>query len=223
MKKPFSWYLLKLDRLAAWTLLGSMFVYFVSGYGMTKGLIDANLATNLHTKYLPIVIILSFAFHTLYAVHLSFKRWRIWNGATRALLILAYGIFTAGLLYLDIFYSPFKNVGGSTNPGTASPPASVSTGDDSDEQPANLNQSVTTPPATNTQKTFNAAQLASFNGQNGSPAYVAVDGSVYDLSSVFTSGVHFSHVAGQDLTNAFYSRHAKSVLLRFPVVGTFQK
>ena len=34
-----------------------------------------------------------------------------------------------------------------------------------------------------TEKTFTLAQLAQYDGQNGQPAYVAVDGVVYDVTN----------------------------------------
>jgi predicted heme/steroid binding protein len=63
-------------------------------------------------------------------------------------------------------------------------------------------------------------QLAKYNGQNGMPAYVAVNGVIYDVSTVFIRGVHFGHQAGRDLTGAFLRQHVPSVLAGYPVVGT---
>jgi len=87
------------------------------------------------------------------------------------------------------------------------------------------NGSATTQPVSNTSaaKTFTLAQLAKYNGLNGQPAYVAVDGDVYDLSAKFQQGKHFSHYAGTELTNAFYSYHAKRSLASYPIVGTLAK
>ena len=46
------------------------------------------------------------------------------------------------------------------------------------------------------------AELAKFNGKNGQPAYVAVDGIVYDVtnSSAWKNGDHNGYEAGKDLT-----------------------
>ena len=38
-------YWIKIDRFAAWVLLVGMTLYFISGYGMAKGIFDASLAT----------------------------------------------------------------------------------------------------------------------------------------------------------------------------------
>lgn len=66
-------------------------------------------------------------------------------------------------------------------------------------------------------------ELAHFNGQQGTPAYVAVSGVIYDVSSSkhWENGHHEgAHQAGQDLTEALKTApHVRSVIERFPVVG----
>lgn len=66
---------------------------------------------------------------------------------------------------------------------------------------------------------FTRTELAQYNGQNGKPAYVAVNNTVYDVTIVFVQGKHFTHTAGQDLTGAFLRQHAPVVLSGYPVVG----
>jgi predicted heme/steroid binding protein len=65
-------------------------------------------------------------------------------------------------------------------------------------------------------------ELAHFDGQNGTPAYVAVSGVIYDVSSSkhWAQGNHEgAHQAGQDLTEALKTApHVRSVIERFPVV-----
>lgn len=66
---------------------------------------------------------------------------------------------------------------------------------------------------------FTRAELAQYNGLNGRPAYAAVNNTIYDISTVFVQGKHFTHLAGQDLTGAFLRQHVPSALAGYPVVG----
>jgi len=70
------------------------------------------------------------------------------------------------------------------------------------------------------------AELAQNNGQNGRPAYVAVNGTIYDVteSTRWQNGQHPpDHQAGQDLTEELASApHVRAVVERFPVVGTLE-
>ncbi len=72
-------------------------------------------------------------------------------------------------------------------------------------------------------RTFTLDELAGYDGRDGSPAYVAHAGLVYDLSESFTwrrGSHHAEHLAGVDLTEAMSrAPHAASFLDRFPVVG----
>lgn len=74
-----------------------------------------------------------------------------------------------------------------------------------------------------TEKTFTLAQLAQYDGQNGKPAYVAVDGVVYDVtnSPAWPNGRHHGNQAGQDVTKALHedSPHGAKKLALLPVVG----
>lgn len=66
---------------------------------------------------------------------------------------------------------------------------------------------------------FSLKELSTYNGKQGKPSYVAVDGVVYDVTDVFDNGDHYAHLAGHDLTDEFYLQHAKSEIEKYPVVG----
>lgn len=71
-------------------------------------------------------------------------------------------------------------------------------------------------------KTFTVEELSQFNGQNGQPAYVAIDGNVYDVTGVaaWQGGQHHGNVAGKNLSAAILkSPHGKGVLNKLPLVG----
>lgn len=190
----FQKFLIKLDRLSAWALLFCMLAYGISGYGMTKGIIDYKLATNIHLYLLGPIALTAFVIHTAWAIHLAFMRWGIWNTATKVLLFIVYLIIVTTFVYFDIFSSLATSLN------------------------INNNQNLSTAGVV-TEKTFTIVELSQYDGLNGQPAYVAVDGIVYDLSSVFINGVHKGHLAGKDLTEAFDSIHIRFILQKFPVVG----
>ena len=72
-------------------------------------------------------------------------------------------------------------------------------------------------------KEFTREELQQYNGQNGQPSYVAVEGVVYDVSGkdAWAGGQHHGNVAGKDLTKIITSvaPHGKRVLDGLPVVG----
>lgn len=72
-------------------------------------------------------------------------------------------------------------------------------------------------------KEFTLEELSAFNGTNGNPPYVAVNGIVYDMSNIgpWAGGTHFGLLAGNNLTDQFISCHrgAQSVLNKLNQVG----
>lgn len=66
-------------------------------------------------------------------------------------------------------------------------------------------------------------QLSEYDGQDGNPAYIAVDGVIYDVtdSKMWKNGEHKGYSAGKDLSEEIenVSPHGKSVLSKIPVVG----
>jgi predicted heme/steroid binding protein len=74
---------------------------------------------------------------------------------------------------------------------------------------------------------FTLQELAKYNGKNGAKAYVAIDGTVYDVSNVeaWKNGEHKRGLkAGQDLSAVIDDApHARKVLAKLPIVGTLKK
>ena len=70
-------------------------------------------------------------------------------------------------------------------------------------------------------------ELAMHDGRDGRRAYIAVNGTIYDVteSPRWENGLHPpDHRAGQDLTDELKSApHVKAVVERFPVVGTLEE
>lgn len=69
---------------------------------------------------------------------------------------------------------------------------------------------------------FTLDDLKQFNGRDGNPAYVAYDGTVYDVSesSMWDDGDHMgAHEAGMDLTAEHDDAPHDVHIVDFPVVG----
>jgi len=66
-------------------------------------------------------------------------------------------------------------------------------------------------------------ELSYYNGKDGKPAYIAVQGFIYDVtnSSFWQSGQHNGFEAGQDLTDAIINQspHGLENLSRVPKIG----
>jgi hypothetical protein len=188
MNKPFLWYLAKIDRVAAWTLLATMFLYFISGYGMTKGLINNTLAINLHNHWLPLILITSFSAHTCYAIHLALKRWRIWNQFTKILLFTVYVIFVGFFVYLNSFSAGFKTKNSSTMNSNQTPTPQTT-----------QNSTVTNPTF------FTLEQVGAHN--KSSDCWIVLSRNVYNITDYMHSGPQSHIFCGKDNTTALSSAH----------------
>jgi predicted heme/steroid binding protein len=73
------------------------------------------------------------------------------------------------------------------------------------------------------QKEFTLEELSTYDGANGKAAYVAVNGTVYDVSKEPTwgGGTHFGLYAGKDLSAEFMGCHKGllEMLNKLPKVG----
>lgn len=74
-----------------------------------------------------------------------------------------------------------------------------------------------------TEKEIKRADLSKYNGQNGNPAYVAVNGKVYNVtdSPAWINGKHHGNLAGTDVTDALLNKspHGEKALAKLPLVG----
>ncbi len=214
--------LCKIDRFMAWVLLFGMILFFVTGYGMTKGVINIDLAVDFHNKYLPVIVIIAFLYHAGYATRLALIRWKWWSWPFKTIWFLFFAGFLFAFIYIDQCYKQTRDTTETTTLSTEINNNISNTTDNSqilDENGNKINSSIDE--GTSNPRVFNEQELAKYNGQNGNPAYVAVDGKVYDLTSVFNEGKHYSHYAGKELTNAFYSYHVSRALSKYPVVGEY--
>jgi predicted heme/steroid binding protein len=204
-------FLVKFDRLFAWILFVTMILFLVSGYGMTKGIITNSLAISIHNKVLPPIMIFAFTAHAWYAIHKAFKRWQIWNWFTMVILGLFFVSFVGYFGYLQYFYQQANSKTETDPPATTAPESTT------------VNTPIATPATTPTSKTFTLTELAKYNGKNGQPSYIAVNGKIYDVSSLFVDGTHRGCTAGQDVTANFSDIHSQAILSQFSIIGTLAK
>ncbi|EKD99465.1 MAG: Cytochrome b5 [uncultured bacterium] len=190
---------------------------------MTKGIINRDIASKLHKDILPLIAVTAFTLHISWSAHLSLIRWKIWNKVTKIVWIVFCLLVFSTFIYLDVFYKPAssskKQLPATT--GSAKLPTTENKPEDSLEDETNPPTKVTQTPILK-DTIFTTIELAEFDGKNGNLAYVAVDGNVYDLTTVFINGVHKGHNAGQDLSQAFHDQHMQSILSKFTVVGVLQ-
>lgn len=64
-------------------------------------------------------------------------------------------------------------------------------------------------------------QLAQYDGRGGGPAYIAVNGIIYDVSDKpqWARGVHFGVSAGQDVSQRVQLCHGGNILSLLKIVG----
>lgn len=72
-------------------------------------------------------------------------------------------------------------------------------------------------------RTFTREELKKYDGQNGNPAYVAINNCVYDVTHIpaWQDGTHHGNKAGLNLTDILlnHSPHKDRVLAKLPLVG----
>lgn len=80
-----------------------------------------------------------------------------------------------------------------------------------------------TPSAANGTLQLTLEQLKQYDGKNGNPAYIAVDGILYDVTNDrhWKNGSHEGYSAGKDLTDAIKNKspHGVAMLEGIPIVG----
>ena len=100
---------------------------------------------------------------------------------------------------------------------TAAPEATVT------DAPVSPTAAPDEPAAQSDELVLTLDELSQYNGKDGSPAYIAIDGVIYDVSEVseWFNGAHNGFTAGNDLTEEIktISPHGVSKLRGLPVVG----
>ncbi|MFA6252425.1 MAG: hypothetical protein WCX74_03425 [Candidatus Paceibacterota bacterium] len=193
----------KIDKISSWILFFVIMVYAVTGFGMTKGFIDSSFSRAWHLGYLGGIGLAAFVVHTFRAFYLELRNKNLWNIFTKMFLILFYLFLVIFFCYLQFFYQENRLVGV--------------------EQKNKIDQTGNSVNGEN-ENVFTAETLKLYNGLNGHPAYVAVNGIVYDVSSLFVNGEHYGCKAGMDVSSEFNSerKHKGNILSGYKVVGVYK-
>ena len=96
-------FLNRIDKFGMWILMALVLAFVLTGYGMTKHLMDPVAAKYIHTQLLPLPLLIFFCIHTIKAVRNQFKKWNIFSD-DRSLDIYAYAlvfIVTVILIWLN--------------------------------------------------------------------------------------------------------------------------
>ena len=72
-------FLIKLERFSAWCLLVLIILYIVSGYGITKRIINPVFSKYLHDKLLAIPFFIFFVLHVGIATRYALMRWKVFE------------------------------------------------------------------------------------------------------------------------------------------------
>ena len=90
--------LAKLSRAAAWIATATVIAFIVTGYGMTKRIIDPDVSKILHVEILPVPLFLSLLVHGGISARAGLRRWRVFeNGRSADLYVGAVSLVLLGL------------------------------------------------------------------------------------------------------------------------------
>ncbi len=85
-------FLIKINRICAWLLLGFMVVFLVSGYAwVNREIMPVQLAIWMHTR-LDLFLVALLLMHVLISAKFTLKRWHVRNGRIVNILLVIIGI-----------------------------------------------------------------------------------------------------------------------------------
>jgi hypothetical protein len=106
-QKKSNYYLIRINRIIVWALLGLMLLILISGYGLTNprlimtitgGIIDHNTALFIHTTFDVYLTLLLFI-HVFIEVKFIFMRWGFKKERLLNILLLILGIVSVVFLF----------------------------------------------------------------------------------------------------------------------------
>lgn len=97
-------FLNRIDKFGMWILMALVLAFVMTGYGMTKHIMDPVLAKFIHTQVLPLPLLIFFGIHVVKGVRNQFKKWKIFNDE-RLLDIYAYAlVFITAIILIWLYF-----------------------------------------------------------------------------------------------------------------------
>jgi len=92
-----------IDKFGVWILLALILAFMLTGFGMTKHIMDPVLAKYIHSRILPLPLLIFLCIHIIKPVRNQFKKWNIFNNE-RILDIYTYALVLVVTLILIWLY-----------------------------------------------------------------------------------------------------------------------
>ena len=89
----------RIDHFGVWILLFLVLLFIMTGYGMTKNIMDPVLAKYIHTQLLPVPFFVFFMVHVLKPVYRQFKNW----GLFKSERVLNSYVYLLGFIITGLF------------------------------------------------------------------------------------------------------------------------
>jgi len=104
MKKNLNKVLFSISKISGWILLFLLFLYFLSGYGMTKGIIDYSTSQKLHNSILPLSFLFFLILHIFFPVKVFLLKFIKDERWINIYLIILFSIIYLLFLYFHFYY-----------------------------------------------------------------------------------------------------------------------
>lgn len=98
-------FLTTIDRFGRWILALLMLLFILTGFGITKGLMDPKLAKQLHKDILPPLLYILFLIHIVIPLRAKFIRWDL---AKNKQVAAAYAYMIGAVLLALCFWLHFR-------------------------------------------------------------------------------------------------------------------
>jgi hypothetical protein len=89
----------RIDEFGAWALLFLVLSFVMTGFGMTKHIMDPVLANYIHTRLLPLPLFFLFIVHLIRPVQKQFKNWNVFKKETTVSIY----VYLLALIFMAAF------------------------------------------------------------------------------------------------------------------------